>query len=149
MQQEGLRFWEVKARDKKEVLFKSGELLLNTANEYFNYCTDNPIKPSSVTGGALFKPRVSPFSLLGVCLYLGCGTNYFSNMKVDLIEREDKLTEAEAEVLDAMNRIEEVIHLYKYNYAATGILNTRIMLRDLELSEKRTVVKRIIRVREG
>src|SRR5271156_5076032 len=86
MQQPGLRFWEVNARDKKEVIFGNGQLLWDTANEYFNYCADNPIEP---VGGGQFKPKVSPFNLQGICLYMGCTTKYFNDIKAGLLEREE------------------------------------------------------------
>jgi len=146
MEQERLRFWQVRARDKKEVIFSNGQLLWDTANEYFNYCADNPIEP---TGGVEFKQKVSPFSLQGVCLYIGCTTKYFNDIKLELVLREESLTEPEQDLLATMNRIEDVIYTFKYNYGVTGLLNVRIIMRELELSEKNRVVKRIIRVREG
>jgi len=146
MQQPGLRFWEVTAKEKKEVLFGSGELLWKAANEYFNYCADNPIEPAV---GQQVKTRVSPFSLQGFCLYMGCTTKYFKDIKIDLDLREEKLSEAEEELLSTMDRIEDVISTFKYSYAVTGLLNVRMIMHDLEINGGKTVVKRIIRVREG
>lgn len=142
----GNRFWELRSKHGRDKLFETPELLWEAACEYFEWCEENPLmeveqakgmsKPVKDEDGELVwppnlieLPKMRPFTLQGLCLYLDCGTSYFRNFKLE--ER------AQAEDFKAViGKIEETIYNQKFSGAAAGFLNANIIARDLGLADK-------------
>ena len=101
---------------------------------------DNPlydIKPMVVSNGGntgssveLQKvPVRKPYTMQGLCLYLGCNTSYFRVFKATNKNKcEDFLT--------VIANIEEVVYMQKFEGAASGHFNAQIIARDLGLVDR-------------
>ena len=157
--QTGNKFWELRSKHGRDKLFKTPELLLEAAYEYFQWCIDNPIlkyeqarsnrqekdengevKPQDQLIGI---PTERPFTIQGLRLYLNCSSGYFTNFKHALrkkIEDEQgkETEESKSEAIDFLSiisRIEEIIYKQKFEGAAVGAYNSNIIARDLGLRE--------------
>lgn len=122
------RFWELRAKHGRDILFATPELLWESAVEYFDWCINNPLIEIDFKGKDADRveiPKMRPFTLHGLCLYLDCGTSYFRNF-----------TPPNEDFKAVITRIEETIYSQKFDGAAAGFLNPNIIARDLGLSEK-------------
>lgn len=144
----GNRFWELRSKHGRDKLFETPELMWQAACEYFKWCQDNPFMEVEQAKGGSFKPvqdektgqwtfppnlielpKMRPFTLHGLCLYMDCGTAYFRNFKSE--ER------AQGEGFKSViGKIEETIYNQKFSGAASGFLNANIIARDLGLADK-------------
>lgn len=131
----GNKFWELRAKHGLDKLFKSPELLWKSATEYFEWCESNPLMSVEYVGKDAVRvevPKMRPFTLYGLCSYLGCNTQYFKTFKnAKRVDREDFDT--------VITRIEETIYNQKYTGAAAGFLKEGIVIRDLGLADKKEI----------
>jgi hypothetical protein len=148
MAPQGNQFWKNRSKHGRNRLFSSPKLLWAAACEYFQWCVDNPLmeveqaKSSQkvykddtgkmvVPPAIIELPKMRPFTLIGLCHYLGCNSAWIRGFKSDLKENED-----DKAFLDVITRIEETIYEQKFAGAAAGFFNASIMGRDLGLKEK-------------
>lgn len=128
----GNRFWELRSKHGRDTLFESPELLWEAATQYFQWCEDNPLIAIEYVGKDAVKvevPKMRPFTLQGLCSYLGCNTAYFRQFK----------DTGKKDFSTAITRIEETIYNQKFTGAAAGFLKEGIISRDLGLAEKREI----------
>lgn len=142
----GNRFWELRSKHGRDKLFETPELMWEAACEYFKWCQNNPfmevqqakVNPVPIKDEKTGKyswppnlielPKMRPFTLHGLCLYMDCGTAYFRNFKSE--ER------AHGEGFKSViAKIEEVIYNQKFSGAASGFFNSNIIARDLGLKD--------------
>ena len=133
----GNRFWELRSKHGRDTLFASPELLWDSACEYFEYIESNPFEEDVVfhsngiiTHDVANKKR--PFTLMGLCLFLGCNTKYFNDFEEVLNKRNDTLSLGFSEIV---TRIREIIYNQKFEGAVTGFFNANIIARELGLKE--------------
>lgn len=133
----GNRFWELRSKHGRNKLFETPELMWEAACEYFEWCEANPLleidfKVIDKELRQIELPKMRPFTLHGLCSYLGCDTAYFRNFKdQERAEKEDFIT--------VIRAIEETIYNQKFSGAAAGFLKENIIARDLGLSDKSNV----------
>lgn len=139
----GNRFWELRSKHGSDKLFDSPELMWEAATEYFEWCENNPFQEAEAKvtsngngGGSSVEivnvPKMRPFTLQGLCLYLGCSSHYFRQFKsAERAQKQDFVT--------VIAKIEETIYNQKFSGAASGFLNANIISRDLGLVEKKEV----------
>jgi len=138
---EGNQFWKLRSKHGRDKLFNSPELLWEAACDYFEWCEEHPFmetKPMSVSAGnnqgssveMVEIPVKRPFTLHGICLYLGCTTTYFRAFKSQ--ERENK-----EDFITVIEEIEQTIYDQKFSGAASGFFNANIIARDLGLTDKK------------
>ena len=93
----GNKFWMLRSKHGRDKLFATPELLWEAACEYFQWCDENPwttrkaiqkTVPVRVGRGKNVKteeqhhtqqeasPTTRPYSLMGMCVYLGASTNW-------------------------------------------------------------------------
>lgn len=120
----GNRFWENRAKHGRDLLFATPQLLWEACVEYFEWCTDNPIKDTRSFGGNQMVQR--PFTMQGLCLFLGCNTAYFRQFKETCPK----------DFSTIIQDIEETVYQQKFEMAAIGIYKENLIARDLGLSEK-------------
>lgn len=137
---QGNRFWELRSKHGRDKLFETPALLWKAACEYFEWCEKNPLMETEAkvtSDGAglgssvqmIELPKMRPFTLHGLCLYLDCNTAYFRSFKSqERAQKEDYST--------VIGKIEETIYNQKFSGAAAGFLNANIIARDLGLSDK-------------
>lgn len=130
-------FWKLRAKHGRDRIFANPIDLWNAATEYFDNCERNPLMEIDYVGKDAIKveiPKMRPFTMQGLCLYLGCNTGYFSDFKESLKNKNDSLSEDFSEVI---TRIEETVYNQKFTGAAAGFLNANIIARDLGLTDKK------------
>jgi len=150
----GNQFWKLRSKHGRDKLFASPDLLWVAACEYFQWCDDHPWmkmeqsraagKPGlaikvkkgktepieTVRDGLAELPTARPYTLSGLCLYLGCSESYFREFK--RIADEEK----ERDFLTVITRIEQTIETQQFEGATVGAYNANIIARKLGLSEK-------------
>lgn len=129
-------------------LFASPELMWEAACEYFEWSDKHPWKKEVLGKGGkwtgeedeeMATPEVvemnvkTPYSIHGLCIYLGCSTTYFRTFKLETKAGIKKNGEAFLSVIGA---IEDVIYKQQYDGAAAGFFNGNIVSRALGLVEK-------------
>lgn len=132
----GNEFWKLRSKHGMDKLFTSPDLLWEAACEYFQWATDNPINEVDFRGKDVRRvdiPRMRAFTLKGLCLYLGCNSKYFNDLRDSLKGKEDDISKGFAEVI---TRIEYTIYEQKFSGAAIGLFNQNIIARDLGLVDK-------------
>lgn len=139
----GNQFWKLRSKHGRDKLFTSSSLLWEAAQEYFEWCDENPwIVHSAVKAGDHFgetveAPTARPYTLKGLCIYLGCGSAFFRNFKQT----------ADEDFKSVIDLIEETLYTQKFEGAAVGAFNANLIARDLGLSDKKEVDKTVRKVK--
>lgn len=129
----GNQFWKLRSKHGRDKLFSTPELLWEAACEYFDWCDKKPWKKSEALksgdkSGKLIKvPTQRPYSLSGLCLYLGCNQAYFRQFN-------DRCGEDFSTII---TRIEEIIETQQFEGAVVGAFNANIISRKLGLADKK------------
>lgn len=132
---EGNRFWELRSKHGRDKLFETPQLLWEAACEYFNWCDSNPwnkkelVKSGDLAGKLFDIPTERPYTITGLCIYLGCNEAYFRVFK-------GQLPAGEKDFNTVIEQIEQVIYTQKFEGAAVGAFNANIIARDLGLRDK-------------
>jgi len=137
---QGNQFWKQRSKHGRDKLFQTPAILLEAAEEYFQWCEDNPFiesKPMVVSNGQNSGSSIEmaeipikrPFTLYGLCSFLDCSTGYFRAFKSTAQEK-DK------DFLSVIEKIEETIYNQKFSGAASGFFNANIIARDLGLRDQ-------------
>lgn len=138
--QKGNRFWERRSKHGRDKLFETPELMWEAACEYFTFIEENPeyrseaktVSQGPGEGSAIELAKIpvkQPFTLIGLCLYMGCGSSYFREFK-------RSIGKDNPDFLTVINQIEETIYNQKFSGAASGFFNANIIARDLGLKEQ-------------
>lgn len=127
----GNQFWKLRSKHGRDKLFADAEMLWESAIEYFEWCDKHPWnatkKKTKLMGNETeTTPTERPYSLTGLCLYLGCSQGYFRQFKTNCSE----------DFLTVIERIEDVIETQQFEGAVVGAFNANIIARKLGLSEK-------------
>lgn len=131
----GNKFWQNRSKHGRDKLFATPELLWNAAEEYFQWCDDNPwhkseaIKSGELAGKIIEIPTKRPYTITGFLLYINASKNFWEEFK--LANHQD--------FLGIIEEIENVIYTQKFEGAAVGAFNANIIARDLGLKEKSEV----------
>lgn len=135
----GNQFWKLRSKHGRDKLFATPDLLWEEACKYFEWCDDNPLQEMVLDkirvngmGDKLIKesmPKMRPYTMHGLCLYLDCNTAYFRQFKAELGDKTKDFS-------TVITRIEEIIYNQKFEGAVAGFFNANIIARDLGLSDK-------------
>lgn len=129
----GNEFWKLRSKHGRDTLFASPDLLWEAACEYFQWCDSNPWKKKDWVGkdgDEVERETPRPYTLSGLCLYLGCCSSYFREFKSNPPKNAK-------DFLTIITRIEETIYTHKFEGAAVGAFNANIIARDLGLVDKK------------
>lgn len=136
----GNKFWELRSKHGRDKLFATPELMWDAACEYFQWCEDNPFLSTEAKTVSGYKengsietveiPKIRPYTLQGLCLYLDCNTHYFNQFEANLKEEDKGFS-------PIITRIREIIYNQKFSGAASGFFNQNIIARDLGLVDKK------------
>lgn len=144
----GNELYRLRKSDGRNTLFTDPEVFREKANEYFQYCEDNPFLEEVIVNkqttttvensegekvtttipyskDALSKMR--PFTLEGLCNYMDICVNTF------------KSYEKKQDFIDICNRIRMVIDTQQYEGAAANFFSQSLIARRLGLIERRDV----------
>lgn len=135
----GNQFWKIRSKHGRDKLFETPELLWIAATEYFEWVDETPLKEEVIVkkkvnglGEQIIKEKLSkmrPYTLSGLCIYLGCSTEYFRHF--------EKNNKNAKDFMPVITRIREVIYAQKFEGAAAGLFNANIISRDLGLADKK------------
>lgn len=143
----GNQFWKLRSRHGRDKLFKTAKLLWEAASQYFEWCDSNPwIKKEQLKKPTYTKhkngkvtyhdiceiPTARPYTLSGLCIFLGTNRLYFNDFKESLEGKKDKKSKDFSVIIHA---IEEIIYTQKFEGAAVGAFNANIIARDLKLRD--------------
>ena len=84
-----------------------------------------------MSGQIIEVPIKRPYTLHGLCIFMGVNTKYFNDLKDSLRERPD------INYSEVITRIEEIIYCNKFEGAVAGFFNANIIARDLGLTDKK------------
>jgi hypothetical protein len=130
------QFWKLRSKHGRNKLFASPDLLWKAACEYFEHTDSRKwIKKDWVGKDAYEVERETetPYTMTGLCLYLGCSHDYFIQFEKDLAGKDDELSKGFSEIL---TRVKQIVYTQKLEGAAVGIFNASIIARDLQLKDK-------------
>jgi len=140
----GSQFWKRRTKHGKEKLFATKELLLDASYEYFEYMDSNKWVINEITKKINVntpdditkkkKPKSQPYSIEGLCLFLGCSFSWWRNSKLRF--KNNPTNETESELLEAMEQIELIVFVNQFNGASIGEFDPRIMTSKLGLITK-------------
>ncbi|MFL0105622.1 terminase small subunit [Tenacibaculum maritimum] len=163
----GNQFWKLRSKHGREKLFETPDLLYDACCEYFEWCDNTPIMEASIVKGNRVEevstpmidkkgkkltskakttipydiaqlPKMRPYTLSGLCLYLDCNQAYFNQFESKLKKiSEEYKTKEDKDFSKVITRVREIIYTQKFEGAATGLLNPNIIARDLGLADKK------------
>lgn len=128
----GNQFWKLRTRHGRKALFDSAELFVESAYKYFDWCDKHPwhkqepVKSGAGMGTIIEVPIARPYSLSGLCTYLGCSQGFFHQLK----------RRSKREFLEALEMIENIIETQQFEGAVVGAFNPSIIARKLGLREQ-------------
>lgn len=134
----GNQFWKIRSKSGRDKIFSTPADLLNACHEYFNFQSQRfwvkkeAIKSGMSTGELVEIPTASPFTLEGLCLYLGVHSKYFNEFESRL---DTKNNEIDKDFSNIITHVREVIYLQKLEGAMVGAYNQSIVSRNLGLAE--------------
>lgn len=125
----GNNFWKLRSKHGRDRIIQSPEILEEAANEYFQWCIDNPIIQKDYRGKDaemvyLEHPRV--FQKDAFALF--CGLAQWRTI--------EELKAVSKDFMQVVTRIEQAIKTQKFEHAAVGMFNSNIIARDLGLADK-------------
>lgn len=129
----GNKFYMNRQKNGRELIYSTPNDLLEKAYGYFKWCDKTPLKRRELVKGGSMSGNIvdikmdRPYTLVGMCVYLGISKRTFDNYE----EREDYLPIA--------THIREVIQQNQIEGAVVGNYNANIVARLLGLTDKQEV----------
>lgn len=129
------QFWKLRSKNGRDTLFSSPELLWSAACEYFEWCDNTPwykkeaIKSGKKPGKIIDIPTSRPYTISGLCCYLGCNESYFRKFNID----------NNKDFCPVISMIEQIIETQQIEGAMVGAFNANIVSRKLGLSDKQEI----------
>jgi len=134
---QGNQFWKVRAKNGRDKIFSSEEMLWEAACEFFQWVEDNPLKEAK-----LFKikgesgadeiiqeecSKMRAMTIEGLCLFIDIATTTWYEYAKD------------NDFTYIINKIDNVIRYQKFSGAAADLLNPNIIARDLGLKDHKAI----------
>ncbi|NRA76697.1 MAG: DNA-packaging protein [Pseudoalteromonas sp.] len=132
----GNQFWKARAKHGRDKIFKTPELMLEAAFDYFNWVEDNPLTKAIIYQGEVSaKPEklMRAMTIKGLCIYWGVNSRYLN----EFIEGLDLNEAINKDFSSVISTIKEIIETQKFEGASAGLLNPNIIARDLGLTDKK------------
>jgi len=134
----GNEFWKLRTKHGRDKIFATPEIMWDAACEYFSYITDNPLQEQQIIKykddyEKVTLDKVRPFTLMGLCLFLGVNVQYFTDFEESLKGKNDKVSKDFSFIV---THIRETIYNQKFEGASAGFFNPNIIARDLGLMDK-------------
>lgn len=131
------QFWRLRSKHGRDKLFETSEMLWTAACEYFDWVDKHPWKKNEMIKGGDSAGLVvglnteRPYTLSGLCLYLGCSREWLKNFEQNNKDSED--------FMPIITCVRDVIYTQKFEGAAVGAFNPMIISRDLGLVDRQDV----------
>lgn len=124
--------WEVSKGPGQPPKFSSPKEMWDRAVEYFKWCGQHQLVEEKIgffqgepTSGFVGHKR--PMTQKGLCIFLGVTVSTWHNYKKN------------AEYLEVIEAIEDIMFEQKFAGAAVGLFNANIIARDLGLTDKQEI----------
>lgn len=139
------KFWEKRSSGAKRDprgrrrKFATPEQLWEEACEYFEDVMQNPLvaqelmKSGELAGTKVDMNKMRPFTIKGLCLFLGVNTDYLTDLRDSLKGKDD---DESLNFLKVIQDIEVTVYNQKFDGAVAGFFTPSIISRDLGLVEK-------------
>jgi hypothetical protein len=127
------QFWKLRSKHGRDKIFSTPEAFLEGAYEYFNKCDEMPwykneaIKGGNKAGEIIKVPTQKPYSIVGLCIFLGITHQTFLNYESN---------ENYKDFFDVFTHVREIIETNQFEGATVGAFNANIIARKLGLGEK-------------
>lgn len=128
----GNQFWKKRSKHGRDKIFATPELMLEAAYEYFDFQEKRIWEKTEYKGKDVEMvkiPTAAPFTMTGLCIFLGVNTQYFGDFKKT----------ATKDFSLVIKHIEEVVYNQKFEGAAVGAYSSNIIARDLGLNDVKKV----------
>ena len=130
----GNQFWKIRSKHGREKLFETPELLLESAQEYFEWCDNNPFVSTKTVTSDKFttneeKPTLRPYSRGGWYIYIGCSDSWLKAFKKTCSQ----------DFLTVIESVENIIDTQQWDGATIGVFNSNIIARTLGLMDKQDI----------
>lgn len=126
------QYWKLRSKHGRDRIIKDPESLLESANEYFQWCIDNPVLQTD------FKSTKNGLEEIQIphpqVFQKGALARYCHLSEWRLLEDLKKVSEDFSQIV---THIEGIIRDQKFKYASVGMFNSNIIARDLGLADKR------------
>ena len=126
----GNNFWKSRSKHGRDKIFSTPEIMLDACYEYFEYQSKqvwNKIDYRGKDAERVEIPTNPPFTLTGLCIYLGVNTKYFTEFEKN----------CSPEFSEVITHIREIIYTQKFEGASVNVYNSNIIARDLGLADKK------------
>jgi hypothetical protein len=126
------QWWKLRAKHGRDKIFESPEMLWDSCSEYFE-ATDNrkwnkiEYKNSGKGIRKVSIPTDTPFTLNGLCLFLGIGTSTWHDYKTK---------EEYKDFSEVITRVEQIVYIQKFEGASVNAFNANIISRELGLVDR-------------
>lgn len=130
------KFWKQRSKHGREKIFASAAILWEAACDYFEWCDLHPwkrneaIKSGDRAGKIIKVPTARPYTITGLCIFLGVNKHYFNDFKKTCAE----------DFSEIIFNIEDIIYTQKFEGATVGAFNANIIIRELGLADKKDLV---------
>lgn len=139
-------FWKLRGVNKGIPIFENPAELWEAACDYFKFIDDNPHPQAELVkykGSATLEevPKMKPYTLSGLCFFLGCSESYFRVFKHNIRERgvAGKSLTTDTPFMETIEAIEQVIETQQLEGAMVGAFNYNIVRAKLGLVDKQDV----------
>ena len=134
------QFWKKRTKHGRDKIFSDPKELLSACYDYFDYQSkqawlkQEPIKGGEFAGQLVPVPTASPFSIKGLCIYLGVNSKYLNEFESNLKPDESKIDKDFSEII---THVKDVIYVQKSEGAIVGAYKDNIIARELGLTDKK------------
>jgi hypothetical protein len=132
--QEGNQLWKKRSKSGIDKIFKTPEDMWQAACEYFEYTDTRVWNKIDYKGKDIEEVKIPtsvPYTIKGMCIFLGVNEKYFNNFERELNESPEA-----NDFRYIINTIKDIIYTQKFEGAVVGTYNSNIIARDLGLREK-------------
>lgn len=125
-------FWKLRSKHGRERIIQDPAALLESANDYFQKCVDNPLIQIDFKGKNLERveiPHPKVFQKDELAIF--CGLAQWRPIA--------ELKGASEDFRQVVIHIEKIISTQKFQYAAVNMFNSNIIARDLGLKDRKDI----------
>ena len=133
---ENNKFWTLRAKHGRDAIFTDPNTLLEACYEYLEITSlrkwnkQEAIKSGDLAGTTMNLQTETPFTLTGLCIFLGVNTQYFTDFK------ESETYKKNIDFSLVITHVIEIIETQQLEGAIVGAFNPNIIARKLGLTDK-------------
>tara|TARA_R110000737_G_scaffold353117_1_gene402421 strand:- start:7400 stop:7888 length:489 start_codon:yes stop_codon:yes gene_type:complete len=131
----GNQFWKARSKHGRDKIFKTPQIMLDAAFDYFAWVESNPLTKQIIYQGVVQgnEDLLRAMTIKGLCIFWGVNTFYLN----DFVSNLNLEKEQDRDFSQVVSTIKEIIETQKFEGASAGLLNPNIIARDLGLTDKK------------